>query len=209
VSASLGVQLTCNGCGRPTYVPKSSVPAARVYAAHFLNTVTYVALNGLTQDLCAVCQQNCTFVDVTIETARTEVHARRAAALTAAGVDPGDTIAVDWSDDDEPMRTTYIVGPTTGRLYEAHDTGDTWNGAPILAFTLSDLLALIKAGDGADGNGYGLENHAGRIVDVTGPDDEIPVPTLIADVRGDTLVLYVPQGRTWDETTTAEPGDLA
>jgi hypothetical protein len=33
--------------------------------------------------------------------------------------------------------------------------------------SLSDLLALIKAGDGVDG--YGLENHAGRIVDVTGP----------------------------------------
>ena len=120
-----------------------------------------------------------------------------------------DTTRTTTRDDAAP--TTHIVGPTTGRLYEAHHTGDTWNGAPILAFAMSDLLALIKAGDGADGNGYGLENHAGHIVDVTGPDDEIPVPTLIADVRGDTLVLYVPQGRTWDETTpcpTAEPGDL-
>ena len=110
-----------------------------------------------------------------------------------------DTTKTTTRDDAAP--TTHIVGPTTGRLYEAHHTGDTWNGAPILAFAMSDLLALIKAGDGADGNGYGLENHAGHIVDVTGPDDVIPVPTLIADVRGDTLVLYVPEGRAWDERT--------
>jgi len=131
----------------------------------------------------------------------------------AARVDAGDPIAVSWSDDDKakpdavdetrmwddtPMRTTHVVGPATGHLYEAHDTGDTWNGSPVLAFTLSDILALIKAGDGVDGNGYGLENHAGRIVDVTGPDDLIPVPTLIADVR-ETLVLYIPEGRAWEE----------
>lgn len=100
------------------------------------------------------------------------------------------------------MDVTYIVGPVTGDTYEAHDTGDTWNGNPVLAFTMSELLGLIRAGDGADANGadangYGLHYRDGDIVDIL-TDDVVPVPTLIADVRGDTLVLYVPQGRTWD-----------
>lgn len=52
--------------------------------------------------------------------------------------------------------------PTPGR-----PESPNLDGSPVLAFTMSDVLALIKAGDGVDG--YGLENHAGRIVDVTGP----------------------------------------
>ena len=97
------------------------------------------------------------------------------------------------------MIATQIVGPNTGDTYEAFDTGETWNGCPVLAFTMSELLALVRSGDGADGNGYGLEYHAGHIVDVTGPGDISPVPTLIEDVRGDTLVLYAPEGRVWDQ----------
>ena len=100
------------------------------------------------------------------------------------------------------MDVTHIIGPATGATYEAHDTGDTWNGNPVLAFTMSELLSLIRAGDGADANGYGLHYRDGDIVDIV-PDDVVPVPTLIADVRGDTLVLYVPEGRVWD----TEPDD--
>ena len=29
------------------------------------------------------------------------------------------------------MRTTRIIGPATGRTYEAHDTGEQWNGAAV------------------------------------------------------------------------------
>ena len=120
------------------------------------------------------------------------------------GAEPGEPCRLYCTSRDvEPdMRTTQVVGPATGSLYEAHDTGETWNGSPILAFTRSDLIALINAGDGADGNGCGLQNHAGRIVDVTGPNDLVDVPTMIADVRGDTLVLYAPEGRAWEETDT-------
>jgi hypothetical protein len=92
------------------------------------------------------------------------------------------------------MHATQIVGPHTGRTYEAHDTGQTWNGSPVLAFTRDTLLALIEAGDGADANGYGLRHD---IVDVTSPEEDTPVPTLVADVAGETQVLYVPEGRVW------------
>lgn len=53
-------------------------------------------------------------------------------------------------------RTTRVIGPSTGRTYPALDTGEKWNGARILAFTLPVLTDLITADDGLDSNGSGL-----------------------------------------------------
>ena len=54
------------------------------------------------------------------------------------------------------MRAVQITGHVSGRTYTAQDTGETWNGSPVLAFTAEEMRAYIEAGDGADGNGYGL-----------------------------------------------------
>lgn len=101
------------------------------------------------------------------------------------------------------MRSTRIIGPATGRTYEAHDTGEQWNGAAVLAFTFREMHALIAAGDGQDANGYGLTIEAGMVLDVAGPGHVEPVPVIAAEVGGDTLLLYVPQGRIWDEVSPA------
>lgn len=101
------------------------------------------------------------------------------------------------------MRTARIIGPSTGRTYEAHDTGERWNGAPVLAFTFAQMHALIAAGDGQDANGHGLAIRAGNVVDVAGPEDVEPVPIIAAEVGGDTLLLYVPEGRMWEEAGPA------
>ena len=99
------------------------------------------------------------------------------------------------------MRATHVVGPVAGRFYQALDTGERWNGAPVLAFTLDQMHALIAAGDGSDSNGYGLAIDTGQVLDVTGPCEHEPVPTIPAEVRGDAIVLYVPAGRVWEETS--------
>lgn len=97
------------------------------------------------------------------------------------------------------MRTIRVLGPITGQTYDALDTGESWNGAPVLAFRWADMQTLIQAGDGADGNGFGLAMHGGTFVDVTSCSEFEEVPTVVADVDGDALVLFVPQGRIWDE----------
>lgn len=97
------------------------------------------------------------------------------------------------------MRATRITGPETGRPYEAYDTGETWNGAPVLAFTWAEISALIEAGDGKDSNGYGLEARSGEVLDVFDAGDYEVVATILAEVGGDTLILHVPAGRIWNE----------
>lgn len=104
------------------------------------------------------------------------------------------------------MRTTRIIGPATGRTYEAHDTGERWNGAPVLAFTFGQMRALIEAGDGEDANGDVLLIEAGEVIDVAGPEYAQPVPIIAAEVGGDTLLLYVPEGRIWEEAGAPATG---
>lgn len=98
------------------------------------------------------------------------------------------------------MRQTSITGPVTGRSSPAIHTGQTWNGAPVLAFRQADLLRLIIAGDARDANGEGLVILDGTPHDVTGGNAE-PVPALRADVDGQAVTLYVPEAGIWDETT--------
>lgn len=100
------------------------------------------------------------------------------------------------------MRTTAVIGPVTGRTHDAYATGEVHNGSPVLAFTAARVHALVDAGDGADSNGYGLTVRDGRVIDVTGPGESEDVPTITAEVDGSRCVLYVPEGRQWDEVGT-------
>lgn len=96
------------------------------------------------------------------------------------------------------MHKTTVIGPFSGNPYPALDTGETWNGARVLAFRLPDLLTLIRSGDGRDANGEGLSVRAGHPVDLTEGYAET-VPAFIAEVDGDSLIVYAPEGRSWEE----------
>ena len=91
------------------------------------------------------------------------------------------------------MRAIQITGRASGRTYTAQDTGQTWNGSPVLAFTAEEIRAYIEAGDGEDSNGYGLRIESGAIVDRFDAHEAEPVPTL----ETGTAALYVPTGRIW------------
>lgn len=98
------------------------------------------------------------------------------------------------------MRITDVIGHASGHIYEAYDTGETWNGAPVLAFTAGTLALLVAARDGTDANGDGLAIRAGEPVDIS--EGEVrPLRTIAAEVDGDTLLLYVPEGYLWTEET--------
>lgn len=96
------------------------------------------------------------------------------------------------------MRELTIAGPRTGRPYPAVDTGQRWNGAPVVAFRLDDLVHLIEACDGLDANGEGLVMLDGAPHDLTDGHAE-PVDVVAIEAGGRALVLYVPAGRIWDE----------
>jgi hypothetical protein len=94
------------------------------------------------------------------------------------------------------MKHVIVIGPTTAIRYPALDTGETWNGNPVVAFRARDLAHLIENGDGADSNGEGMRGpHVP--VDVTDGEARV-VPTILAEVGGDMLALLVPEGRAWD-----------
>lgn len=92
------------------------------------------------------------------------------------------------------MRAVQITGHASGRTYTAQDTGETWNGSPVLAFTAEEMRAYIEAGDGADGNGYGLRIEGGTVVDRSDEHEAEPVPTL----ENGAARLYVPAGYVWE-----------
>lgn len=92
------------------------------------------------------------------------------------------------------MRALQITGHASGRTYTAQNTGQTWNGSPVLAFTAEEIRAYIEAGDGEDSNGYGLRIEAGAVVDRFDEYEAEPVPTLASGPAA----LYVPAGRIWE-----------
>ena len=94
------------------------------------------------------------------------------------------------------MQHVTVIGPMTATRYPAIDTGAAWNGNPVVAFRGHVLAHLIENGDGADSNGEGMRGHYAP-VDVT-DGEATSVPTILAEVDGDTLVLLVPEGRAWD-----------
>lgn len=96
------------------------------------------------------------------------------------------------------MRAVQITGPVSGRTFTAHDTGETWNGSPVLAFTSEEIRAYIAAGDGEDSNGYGLRIEAGAVLDRFDEWEADPVPTLSARLENAPVTLYVPAGRIWE-----------
>ncbi|WP_420113771.1 hypothetical protein [Pseudactinotalea sp.] len=95
---------------------------------------------------------------------------------------------------------TLIIGPRTRHLYAGYDTGQTWNGSPVLGFTHAQLQTFIEQGDGTDANGYGLtRDPADGFRDVTSATQSEPVPTLtLDDLDGDPITVYLPAGRIWD-----------
>lgn len=100
------------------------------------------------------------------------------------------------------MQHVTVIGPMTATRYPAIDTGAAWNGNPVVAFRARDLAHLIENGDGTDSNGEGLRGHHAP-VDVT-DGEATNVPTILAEVDGDTLALLVPEGRAWDLAPTDE-----
>jgi hypothetical protein len=100
------------------------------------------------------------------------------------------------------MRQVTVIGPKTEARYAAFDTGETWNGSPVLAFRGFDMARLIASGDGADSNGEGLSVPY-LPVDIS-DGEAVDVPLITVDVDGDTFGMYVPQGRIWD---LAEEGE--
>ena len=94
------------------------------------------------------------------------------------------------------MRRVTVIGSTTGTTYPALDTGETWNGNPVVAFRANDIACLIQNGDGIDSNGEGLRGPR-EPVDVT-EGEATSVPTIVAEVDGHTLALFVPEGRAWN-----------
>ncbi|QAY64984.1 hypothetical protein ET495_17335 (plasmid) [Xylanimonas allomyrinae] len=101
----------------------------------------------------------------------------------------------------KPWAPVGVVGPTTGHTWTALDTGERWNGCPVIAFTYSVMRAIIAAGDGADVDGGGLTTDPrGRIIDTTGADVEA-VPSLTVSIENRTTVVYIPAGRCWDTVT--------
>lgn len=108
----------------------------------------------------------------------------------------------EWRVRDErrTLRRVAIVGPVTGRTYGGLDTGERWNGAPVVAFSTQTLIELVEAGDGRDANGEGLRTagrSGRRFVDVV---DGSPrhVRSVVVSIKNATTVLHVPAGRTWD-----------
>lgn len=87
-----------------------------------------------------------------------------------------------------------VAGAITGRTYQAHDTGERWNGSRVLAFTEREIRSLIEHGDGEDGNGYGLAIEIGCVVDRASASEVEPVPT----IQHEGQTLYVPAGCIWE-----------
>lgn len=106
------------------------------------------------------------------------------------------------------MRVTTIVGPVTGQTYPAIDTGETWNGAPVLGFASATLTRLVAAGDGADSNGEGLAVIDGRAVDLTNGEVQ-PVEVVRTRIGGQDVTLYVPGGRIWEEAESNPNSTIA
>lgn len=98
-----------------------------------------------------------------------------------------------------------IVGPTSGHLYAGYDTGERWNGSPVIAFTHAQLQALIEHGDGMDSNGYGLTYDPDTgFTDVSSDTETEPIPPqTMTDLDGAPVTVYIPDGRCWD----VDPGD--
>ncbi|GMA33669.1 hypothetical protein [Litorihabitans aurantiacus] len=109
------------------------------------------------------------------------------------------------------MRTTAILGPVTRRPYPAIDTGERWNGSPVVGFTSATMLDFIHKGDGRDANGEGIQIRDGLVFDRSADDegDGEPVPVVIAAYEGQGVALFVPTGRVWEEVAsgyTSEDG---
>lgn len=102
-----------------------------------------------------------------------------------------------------------VVGPTTGHLYAGYDTGETWNGSPVIGFTHAQLQTFIDHGDGIDANGFGLtqDEETGGFFDTSSPTEFEPVPAApIEDLDGEQITIYIPSGRIWD---LHQPGHTA
>lgn len=100
------------------------------------------------------------------------------------------------------MRPTTILGPVTHRPYPAVDTGERWNGAPVIGLTASTMLDLIRAGDGRDANGEGIQHRDGLVFDRSADEiDGQPVPVIVANIEGEDVALFVPEGRVWEQAT--------
>lgn len=114
----------------------------------------------------------------------------------------------------QAVDVTVIVGPASGHLYAGYDTGQRWNGTPVIAFTRAQLEALIAHGDGTDSNGYGLiyDVQGGFTDAFSDTEAETVPPQTILDLEGDPITVYVPAGRNWELSTEAGPslynGDL-
>ena len=96
------------------------------------------------------------------------------------------------------MRYVFVVGES-GNRYLAYETGETWNGVAVLGFTWTELSAMVRLGDGADGNGEGIRSvGAYGFVDITSG-ESAPVPSDWYPILSGTSVrLYVPEGRIWE-----------
>lgn len=96
------------------------------------------------------------------------------------------------------MNIVHIIGPNSDKVYAAIETGETWNGCAVLAFTEDTLRALIQEGDAIDWDGYGLDIVNDHMVDVADEDTYDQVPTIALTLAGTVQSLYAPQGRAWE-----------
>lgn len=97
------------------------------------------------------------------------------------------------------MRPTTILGPVTAQPYPVIDTGERWNGSPLIGFTAATMLDFIKAGDGRDANGEGIQVRDGLVFDRSAEEVEgQPVPVIVGTIEGQDVALFVPEGRVWE-----------
>lgn len=70
----------------------------------------------------------------------------------------------------------------------------------MLAFTRNQLTAIIKAGDGADDNGFGLTLRGDEILDVFADTESEELSTIRGIIYGHVHTLYITEGRLWAQT---------